>query len=223
MRAYRLPQTPAQRPGGHSYCLSCSPKLQGKESNSLYQKPSPLFVWVPPPLTSCADLHAMSTASPSQPSSGEASSTCVLTLGFASMFSLSSHSSLRVYLAFPVMASMEPLLICCLMAQISRKKGSPTVSWGKERRSSQQTRPGGDRSISRDRLCAGSEGAPAHRGAGQIHPRCCKHLLGAIAPNSHLLLSEAAQKFSDLWQHDSTDGEEDTTANNSHRPFLGML
>lgn len=26
------------------------------------------------------------------------------------------------------MASMEPLLICCLMAQSSRKKGSPTVS-----------------------------------------------------------------------------------------------
>lgn len=28
------------------------------------------------------------------------------------------------------MASMEPLLICCLMAHRSRKKGSPTVSWG---------------------------------------------------------------------------------------------
>lgn len=27
------------------------------------------------------------------------------------------------------MASMEPLLICCLMAHRSRKNGSPTVSW----------------------------------------------------------------------------------------------
>lgn len=72
MRAYRLPQTPAQRPGRHSHCLSCSPKLQGKESNSFYQKRSPLFVWMPPTLISCADLHAMSMASPSHPSSGEA-------------------------------------------------------------------------------------------------------------------------------------------------------
>lgn len=63
----------------------------------------------------------------------------VLTLGFASMFSRRSHSSLRVYLAFPVMASMEPLLICCLMAQISRKNGSPTVSWGKGEKSMSAT------------------------------------------------------------------------------------
>lgn len=63
----------------------------------------------------------------------------VLTLGFASMFSRRSHSSLRVYLAFPVMASMEPLLICCLMAQISRKNGSPTVSWGKREKSMSAT------------------------------------------------------------------------------------
>lgn len=59
----------------------------------------------------------------------------ILTLGFASMFSRRSHSSLRVYLAFPVMASIEPLLICCLMAQINRKNGSPTVSWGKGEKS----------------------------------------------------------------------------------------
>lgn len=61
-----------------------------------------------------------------------------LTLGFASMFSLSSHSSLRVYLAFPVMASIEPLLICCLIAQSNRKKGSPTVSWRRKRKGSGQ-------------------------------------------------------------------------------------
>lgn len=35
VRAYRLPQTPTQRPGKNSYCLSCSPKLQDKESNSI--------------------------------------------------------------------------------------------------------------------------------------------------------------------------------------------
>lgn len=51
-----------------------------------------------------------------------------LTRGLASMFSLSSHSSLSVYRALPVMASMDPLLICCLMAHNSRKNGSPTVS-----------------------------------------------------------------------------------------------
>lgn len=200
VRAYRLPQTPAQRPGGHSYCLSCNPTCRARRATLSIR--NPLFF-----LSGCLRLSPQLWGSPS---------TCVLTLGFASMFSLSSHSSLRVYLAFPVMASMEPLLICCLMAQISRKKGSPTVSWGKKRRSSQQTGPGGDRSNS-------TEGAPAHQGAGQVHPRCCKHLARAITPNSHLLLSEAAQKFSDLWQHDSTDGEEDTTANNSRRPFLGML
>lgn len=135
------------------------------------------------------------------------------------MFSLSSHSSLRVYLAFPVMASMEPLLICCLMAQISRKKGSPTVSWGKERKPSQQTRPGGDRSIAvqQGQALCDSEGASVQR-AALVHPRCCKHLVGPLPPNSHLPLSEAAQKFSD-----SADGEEDTTANNSRRPFWGLL
>lgn len=88
----------------------------------------------------------------------------VLTLGFASMFSLRSHSSLRVYLAFPVMASMDPLLICCLIAQISRKKGSPTVSWGREE--GQVSKPdlvavapdSGAAGTGGDRLCTDTEG-----------------------------------------------------------------
>ncbi|TNN27721.1 hypothetical protein EYF80_062131 [Liparis tanakae] len=41
-----------------------------------------------------------------------------------------SLSSLREYRASPVMASMGPFSICCLMAQYSMNKGSPAHSSG---------------------------------------------------------------------------------------------